>query len=74
VAAGDHAYEDTVNNLRLTDDYFADFLPDLVEVLNRLAECAICEHSLILWQRDDSREPFPTKFEKKRKEAGDRLR
>jgi hypothetical protein len=74
VAAGDHAYEDTVDNLRLTDNDFADFFPDLVEVLDRLAECAICEHSIILWQRGDSREPFRTKFEKKRKEAGDRFR
>jgi hypothetical protein len=74
VAASDHAYQNTVDNLRLTDNDFADFFPDLVEMLNRLAECAVCEHSIILWQRDDSREPFPAKFEKKRKEAGDRHR
>jgi hypothetical protein len=43
-------------------------------VLNRLAEGAVCEHSIILWQRDDGREAFLTKFEKKRKEAGYRFR
>jgi len=59
VAAGDHAYEDAVDDLGLTDDDFADLFPDLVEVLDRLTEGAICEHFLILWQADDGRESFP---------------
>jgi hypothetical protein len=54
VAAGDHAYENAVDDLGLTDDDFADFLPDLVEVLDRLTEGAICRHLLILWQQSEA--------------------
>jgi hypothetical protein len=54
VAAGDHTNQDAVDDLGLTDDDFADFLPDFVEVLDRLTEGAICRHLLILWQQSEA--------------------
>lgn len=53
MASGDHAYQNAVYHLGLTDNYFADLFADLVEMLDGLTKGAVCEHFIILWQPDD---------------------
>ena len=49
MASGDHANQNAIDNLALTDNYFADLLSDLVEMLDGLTEGTVCEHFIILW-------------------------
>lgn len=53
MASGDHAYQNAVYHLGLTNNYFADLFADLVEMLDGLTKGAVCEHFIILWQPDD---------------------
>lgn len=65
MASGDHADENAVYHLALTDNYFADLLSDLVEMLDGLAKGAVCEHLIILWQPDDTMRIFRGESEKR---------
>ena len=69
MASGDHAYKDAVYNFALTDNYFADFLSDQVEMLDGLAKGAVCEHFIILWQPDDTLRIFRGENEKEKRKG-----